>query len=123
MRLRQLNRLERADDVVRTLVFEETFVETGPEIPMIALVIFIPIKPPDATHDDERTDSVIPEIAQEMKAEVRPAGRAFESNVVEDHKLRHGRIVRGVGVADHACTGMVTQRAHLPLRVDDTAIL
>src|SRR4051812_35897315 len=82
-RLRQLDRLKRANDVVRAFILEEAFVKTGAEVPMIPLVIFIAVKAPDAAYDDERTDSVVPKITQEMKAEVGPAGGPFESNVVE----------------------------------------
>src|SRR4051812_27167745 len=107
MKLSQFDRLEGADDVVRTLVLEEALVESRTQVPMVALVIFVPIKSPDAADDDERADAIVPKIAQKMKAKIGAAGGPFESNVVEDHKLRHGGVVRGVTLPNLARTGMV----------------
>src|SRR6476620_10563498 len=84
----QLDRLEGTDDVVRPLVFEEAFVKARPEIPVIALVVFVAIKAPNAADDDETADSVVPKIAQEMPTEVRPGERAFEPDVIVDDYLR-----------------------------------
>src|SRR5207248_3268000 len=86
---RQLDRLKRADDVVRTLVLEKALVETWTEIPVIALVIFVTIKPPDAADDDETTDPVVPKIAEVMKTEIRPGKGTFETDVVIDDHLGH----------------------------------
>src|SRR5205823_905463 len=86
--LRQLDRLERANDVVRTFVLKEALVETRAEIPVIALVVFVSIKSPDATHDDERADPIVPKIAEEIPTEIRAGTRSFEANVIINDHLR-----------------------------------
>src|SRR5438105_50070 len=120
-RLRQLNCLEGTDDVIRALVLEEAFVKAGAEVPGIAFVIFIAIKTPDTAHDDQATDPVVPEIAQEMEAQIGPGISAFETDVIVNHDLRHWRIVDGVRGADLGGARVVTQRPALTFRVDDTA--
>src|SRR5207244_5433028 len=98
-------------------------VKTWPKVPRIALVIFIAIKSPDTADNDERTNPVVPKITEEMETKVGPAGGAFESDVVEDDKLRHRGVVDSMRGTGFARAGVVAQRAHFPFRVDDTAIL
>ena len=86
--LRQLDGLKRTNYVVRALVLEEALVEARAEIPVVSLVVLVAIKPPDAAHDDETTDPVVPEIAQEMKAQVGAGERALEADVVVNDELR-----------------------------------
>src|SRR2546421_9637523 len=83
----QLDRLEGADDVVGTFVLKEALVEPGSEIPMIALIILVAIKPPDAAHDDEAADPIVPEIAEVMEAEVGPGKGTLKTDVVVDDHL------------------------------------
>src|SRR5436305_10937948 len=120
---RQLDRLKRADDVVRTLVLEKALVKTWTEVPVIAFVIFVTIKPPDAAHDDETTDPVVPKIAEVMETEICPREGAFETNVIVDDQLGQTRITYRVRFPGLARTGVITQRTNLPFRVDDTAIV
>src|SRR6058998_3132673 len=68
--LRQRDGLERADDVVRAFGGKETFVKAGTEVPVIPLVIFVAIKTPDATYDDETADPIVPVIADVLKTQV-----------------------------------------------------
>ena len=54
---------------------------------MVALVIFVAIKAPDAAHDDERADAIVPEIAEVMKAEVGAGVGAPKANVIVNDQL------------------------------------
>src|SRR5438045_7796457 len=89
---RQLDRLKRADDVVRALVLEKALVETWTEIPVIALVIFVTIKPPDAADDDETTDPLVPRLAELVETEICQREGAFETNVLVDDQRGQTRI-------------------------------
>jgi hypothetical protein len=55
---------------------------------MIPFVIFVAIKPPDAAHDNERADPVVPKIAEEIPTEVRAGKRSFEADVIINDHLR-----------------------------------
>src|SRR3977135_2454865 len=90
---------------------------------MIALVIFVAIKAPDAADDDEATDPGVPEIAQEMEAEIGAGEGAFETDVIIDDHFRHFRVVHRMRRAGLARAGVVTQGSDFPFCVDDTAIV
>src|SRR2546422_4185571 len=90
--LRQRNRLKRADDVVGAAFGEEAFVKARAQIPVIALVIFVAIKTPDAADDNNATDTVVPEIAQIMEAEIGAGIGAFEAGVMVNDDLRQPQI-------------------------------
>src|SRR5260370_7281710 len=85
--LRQRDALEGADHVVRAFGGEETFVVTGAEVPVRTFVIFVAIKSPDAADHDQTTDSIVPEIADVMKTQVRSGVSAFEADVIVKHHL------------------------------------
>jgi hypothetical protein len=124
--LRQRNCLERTHHIIRPGVGEKALIKTGPEIPMVALVIFIAIKTPDAADHDERADPVIPEIAQVMKTEISARGRSFEPDVIVNDQLGHANIpFQGLGMrlGRFGRAGMIAERAHFPFRVDNTAVL
>jgi len=55
---------------------------------VVALVLFVAIKTPDTTDDDETTNPVVPEIAEIMKAEIGPCEVALKTDVVENDVLR-----------------------------------
>ena len=61
--LGKLNRLEGTDHVIGAAILEEGFIEPGAEIPIVTLVVFIAIQTPDAAHDDQGTDAIVPKIA------------------------------------------------------------
>ena len=103
-------------------MFEEALVKTGAQIPVVALVVFVPIKPPDAAYDDERTDPVIPEIAQVVETKIRARRSSLKANMVENDNFGQRSFVDPMWVADLAGTGVVTQRVDFPLRIDDTTI-
>src|SRR5256885_1443587 len=85
-RLRQFDRLKGTDHVVRSLVLEEALVEARAEVPVIAFVIFVAIKSPDAADDDETTDPIVPKITEVMKAEISAGKSPFKADViVNDH--------------------------------------
>ena len=122
--LRQCNRLERADDVVRAGLGEEAFVETRSQIPVIALVILVAVKTPDAADHDERADAIVPEIAQVMKAQVGPGVGAFKADVVVNNQLRQAKIsLDWLGVPGIGGVGVIAQWPDLPFGVDDRAII
>src|SRR5437016_5480326 len=107
---RQLNRLKRADDVIRPFILKKAFVESRTKIPRISLIIFVPIKSPDAADDNQRTNAVVPKITQIMKTEVGPGCRTFEPYVIENDQLRHRGIVDSGFLSVLHCAGMITQR-------------
>jgi hypothetical protein len=119
----QLDRLERADDVVRTFVLKKAFVEAGAEIPMVALVILIAIKSPDTADDDKTTDPIVPKIAEEMKTEVCPGKRSLKADVIIDDYLGQSSVLYGMQGAGVARARVITQRTALPFCVNDTAIV
>src|SRR5437763_16821262 len=86
--LRQRDGLKRAHDVVRTFVSEETFVISRAEVPGRALVIVVAIKAPDAAHDNETTDPVVPEIADIMKTKVGTRVGPGKPGVIVKHDFR-----------------------------------
>ena len=90
---------------------------------MITLVIFVAIKTPDTADDDEATDPVVPEIAQEVEAEIGAREGAFETDVIVDDHLGHLRVGHGMRRAGLTRASVVTQGADFPFRVDDTAIV
>jgi len=92
---------------------------------MIALVVFIAIKPPGAADNYERTDAIVPKIAEIVKAEVRSRICAFEPNVIVNDQLRQVKVPldRCARLAGISRTGMVTERPNFPFRVDDRAIV
>src|SRR5205085_3084847 len=122
----QRNGLEGADDVVGAGFGEEAFVKTGAKVPVIALVIFVAIKTPDATDDNDAADAVVPKIAQIMEAEISAGVGAFEADVVVDNDLGHPhmsfeRFTVDVFWRGGAC--VITQRPYFPFRVDDAAVV
>ncbi len=80
--LRQRDALERADHVVGAFFGKEAFVIAGTEIPVGAFVIIVTVKTPDAVHDNETTDAVIPVIADIMETQVRSREGALETGVI-----------------------------------------
>src|SRR5712691_584422 len=87
-RLGQRDGLKRADDVVGAFFGKEAFVKAGAEVPIVAFVIFVAIKSPDAADDDERADAIVPEIADIIEAQVRARVRSLETGVIINHQLR-----------------------------------
>src|SRR5205085_1569636 len=113
-----------ANDVVRSFGGEETFVVAGAEIPMWTFVIFVAIKSPDAADDDQTTDPVVPEIADVMKAQVRPGVRAFETDVIVKNELGQPNGFLGNGRSFFSGrAGVISERSQLPFHVDDTAVI
>lgn len=86
--LRQGDALKGTDDVIGPFGGEKAFIVTGAEVPVRSLVIFVPIKAPDATDHNDAAHPVVPEIADVMKAEVCPRVGAFETNVIVKHEFR-----------------------------------
>jgi hypothetical protein len=116
--------LEGADDVVRTFCGEEAFVKTGTEVPVVTFVIFVAVKAPDAAHDDEATNPVVPEIADVIEAQVRARVGAFESNVIVNHNLRQpDNLFRRFHFHLAGGGSVVAERAEFPFRVDDAAVV
>src|SRR5438045_3948351 len=76
--LGERNGLERANRVVRSRVGKEAFVITGAEIPVVALVIFVPVKTPDAADHNQGADAIVPKVTQKMEAQVGPGIGSFE---------------------------------------------
>ncbi len=92
--------------------------------PVIALVIFVAIKTPDAADNNEATDAVVPKIAQIMEAEIGASVGAFESNVIVNHELgQPNQIGRWFRLAFSGRGCVITKRAQFPFRVDDAAIV
>src|SRR4030095_11962372 len=122
--LGQTDRLERTHAVVRAGVGEDTLIEARAEVPMIALVVFVAIESPDAADHDQRTDAIVPKIAQIMKAQISPGIRAFDSDVIvnNDFGQPEGSFGR-FRVLRAGRAGVVTERANLPFRIDDRAII
>src|SRR3954469_23481439 len=115
--------LERTHDVVRSLRGEKTFVIAGAEVPVIPAVMRVAVKTPDAIHDDDRADPVIPKFAQIMKAQVCPRRCSLKSDVIKYDHLGKRNICRlrlSVRCADGA--SMITKRPDLPFRVDHAAV-
>ena len=122
--LRQRDALKGTDDVVGAFGGEEAFVVTGAEVPMGAFVIFVPIKSPDAADHDQTTDPVVPEIADVMKAQVRPRIRAFESDVIVKDELGQPDNFLGDGHGFFpGRAGVISERPQFPFHVDDTAVI
>src|SRR5437870_12661129 len=124
--LGQRNGLEGADDVVGTGFGEEAFVKAGAEVPVIALVIFVAIKTPDAADDNDTADAVVPKVAQIMEAEIGAGIGAFEAGVIVNDDLRHPQISFkrfAVRVFGRGGAGVITQRPHLPFGIDDAAVV
>src|ERR1700738_4980357 len=120
----QRDRLEGTDDVVRALLGEEAFVIAGAEVPRWAFVIFISIKTPHTADDNERADPVVPEIANEMKAQVRARVGAGEADVIVNDELRQtDDFLRRFDRDFARGRGVITQRAKLPFHVDDAAVI
>src|SRR5207248_7297364 len=122
----QRNGLEGADDVVGAGFGEEAFVKTGAKVPVIALVIFVAIKTPDAADNNDATDAVVPKIAQIMEAEISASIGAFEADVIVNDDLRQPQIAFkrfAVDAFGRGGAGVVTQRPHLPFGIDDAAVV
>ena len=105
--------MEGADDVVGAGCGEEALVKAGAQIPVIALVIFVAIKTPDAADDNDATDAVVPEIAQIMEAEIGAGVGAFEAGVIVNDDLRQPQISFerfAVRVFGRGGAGVITQR-------------
>jgi len=118
--------LEGADDVVGAGCGKEALVKAGAQIPVIALVIFVAIKTPDAADDNDATDAVVPEIAQIMEAEIGTGIGASETCVIVNNNLRQPQISLerfAVGVFWRGSAGVITQRPHLPFGIDDAAVV
>ena len=91
---------------------------------MIAFIIFVAIKSPDAADDDEAADPIVPEIADVMEAQVRARVGSPETNVVVNHQLRHPDDLFARLHFDFASgRGVITEWAEFPFRVDDTAVI
>src|SRR5207253_5665808 len=111
---------------VRAGFGEEGFVKARAQVPVIALVVFVAIKTPDATDDNDATDAVVPEIAQIMEAEIGAGVGAFEAGVIVNDDLRQLQIYIerfAVDVFWHGGAGVITQRPHFPLGIDDAAVV
>ncbi len=80
--------MEGADNVVGAGCGEEALVKTRTQIPVIALVIFVAIKTPNAADNNEATDAVVPKIAQIMEAQVGTGIGTFEADVIVNDDLR-----------------------------------
>src|SRR6266487_3368549 len=80
--LRQGDALKGADDVVGAFFCEETFVITGTEIPVRALVIIIAIESPDAALHDDATHPVVPVVAHVVETQVGPGVGTFRADVI-----------------------------------------
>jgi hypothetical protein len=124
--LRQPDGLERTDDVIGACFGEEAFVKARAQIPVIALVIFVAIKTPDAADDNDATDAVIPKVAQIMEAEISAGVGAFEAGVIVNDDLGHPHIAFerfAMGVFWRGGAGVITQRSQFPFGIDDAAVV
>src|SRR5713101_5804662 len=123
-RLGQRDGLKRADDVVGAFRGEKGFVKPRTEVPVVALVIFVAIKSPDAAHDDEAADAIVPEIADIMETQVRARVRSLETGVIINHQLWQADDLFARLHFDFAGGGgVIAQRAEFPFRVDDAAVI
>jgi hypothetical protein len=61
---------------------KEGFVKPWAEIPIVALVILVAIKSPDAADDDEGTNAIVPKIAEIMKTQVGAGIGSLEPDVI-----------------------------------------
>src|SRR5438094_2426380 len=121
LQLRQRDCLKGADDVVGAFGGEEALVISRAEVPGRALVIFVAIKSPDAAEHDETTDSVVPEIADIMKTKVGTRICPAEPGMIVKHDLREADDFFG-WLHLPGGTGVITQRAECPFRVDNAAV-
>ena len=88
---------------------------------MIALIVFVSVKAPDAADHDERADPVIPKIANEVEAQVGSRVGATEADVIVNDNFGKTRdflvrLILGGGVR------MIAEISQLPFGVDDAAV-
>lgn len=122
--LRQRNALKRADHVVGTFLGKKAFVVARAEVPVIALIIFVPIKPPDAAHYNQTTDPIVPVIADVVKTQICSGIRALETGMIVNHYFRQPDwFPAWLAWPFGGGAGVIAERAKFPFRINHAAIV
>src|SRR6266404_8283655 len=122
--LRQGDALKGADDVVGAFFGEEAFVIAGAEVPVGTFVIFVAIKSPDPAYHEDATHPIVPEIANEMKTQVRPCVGTFKADVIVKDELGQPNDLLGrFDVYLAGAAHVISERTKFPFNVDDAAVV